>query len=470
MLEDFPDAFSGPVLYHGQVSYEKARSVYNARTGKQPAVIAQARTTADVVTLVRYAAEQQLPLAVRCGGHGVDGTAMPDGALVLDLTAFKGIAVDDATSRVRLGAGVLMGQMDAALHEHGLVVPTGTVSTTGIAGLTLGGGVGYNMRRYGATVDNVISCEVVTTDGRLLRASEDENPDLFWSLRGGGGNFGVVTTFEYQGRPMLPVVSAGMIPYTHDKAAGVLRALREYMPTAPRELAVIGALTPCPPLPPVPAEMHGKDALMVVVVYTGPQEQSETVIRELITVCGAPAAVAVQPVPWPVANSMLDAIAPYGRRVYAKGAYLPELSDDAIEVGVKHAATAPRSVAPPLPSTVQNFWSMGGAISDDFTEDSCAFSREGATWFWEVATQWDDADDDEKFMTWADGLYTDLKPHVGGNGYINLTNDMGPQWRKGVWGSPAKYQRLLDAKTKWDPENMLRYNKNIDPRDVKGAA
>jgi hypothetical protein len=474
-LKSFPNSFRGPVLYSGTDDFVKARAIFNTRMGHQePTAIAKALDAADVITLVRYAADQQLPLAVRAGGHGVDGSAMPEGALVLDLTAFKSIAVDTSTSRVQLGAGTLLGEMDAALHEYGLVVPSGTVSTTGVAGLTIGGGVGYTMRRYGATVDNVIACEVVTTDGRLVRASQQDHADLFWALRGGGGNFGIVTALEFQARPMQPVVSAGMIPYIHEQAPAVLRALREYMPNAPRELAVIGALTPCPPLPPVPAEMHGKDVLMLVMVYTGPPEQAETVINELAA-CGTPVAIAVQPVPWPVANSMLDAIAPYGRRVYTKGGYLSELSDAAIEIGVKHAAMAPPPTAPPTPSTVQNFWSLGGAISEDFEEDSCAFSREGATWFWEVATQWDDEHDDLTFMRWADGLDAELRPHMRDNCYINLTTDMGPEWRSGAWGSPAKYGRLLEAKAKWDPDNMLRYNKNIDvkantPRRSEGAS
>lgn len=461
-LKGIPEGFRGPVFYPGSEDYVKARAIYNTRMGdQQPAAIARALDTADVVTLARYASEKHIPLAVRAGGHGVDGSAMPDGALVLDLTAFKDITVDEPTSRVRLGAGVLLGEMDPALNDHGLVVPSGTVSTTGVAGLTIGGGVGYNMRRYGATVDNLNSCEVVTTDGRVVQANKDENADLFWALRGGGGNFGIVTDFEFQARPMRPVVSAGMIPYAHNEAPAVMRALREYMPTAPRELAVIAALTQCPPLPPVPAEMHGQDVLMFVVVFSGSPEQSDTAINELAA-CGTPATIAVAPTPWPVANSMLDVIAPYGRRVYTKGGYLSQLTDDAIEIGVKHAATAPPRTAPPAPSTVQNFWSLGGAISEDFEEDSCAFSREGATWFWEVATQWDEEKDDQKFMTWADELHADLRPCLRDNCYINLTTDLGPEWRSGAWGSARKHRRLVEAKSKWDPDNMLRHNKNID--------
>jgi hypothetical protein len=455
--------FRGPVYTLGDEGFNRSRAIYNTRMDEQrPWAIARALDADDVMAAVRFAAEHGRSLAVRAGGHGVDGSAMPNGALVLDLTEFKDIAVQKDSSHVRIGAGALLGEMDGALYEYGLVVPAGTVSTTGVAGLTIGGGVGYNMRAHGATVDNLVGCDIVTTDGRLVWASADENADLFWAVRGGGGNFGVVVNFEFAARPVRQLVSAGMIPFPLDQATTVMQGLREYMPSAPRELALIAALTQCPPLPPVPVEAHGTDVLMLVVVFTGDPNDSDRVMGQLANL-GNPATVAVQPVPWPAANSMLDVIAPYGRRVYTKGGYLSELSDAVIETTIKHAATAPAPTSPPTPSTVQNLWALGGAISEDFDEDSCAFSREGATWFWEVATQWDEPVDDTKFMAWADGLDADLRPAFRDNCYINLTTDLGPEWRRGAWGSPEKYRRLLDAKLRWDPKNMLRHNKNIDP-------
>ena len=470
LLTGFPTTFRGPVAYPGTAEFVDARAIYDTRLAQQqPRAIARALDIDDVRSLVRYAAERDLSLAIRAGGHGADSYAMPDDALVLDLSEFKRIAVEASSGRVRLGAGVLLGEMDTALNNYGLVVPAGTVSTTGVAGLTIGGGVGYNMRRFGATVDNLISATVVTTDGRLVTASDGANEDLFWALRGGGGNFGVVVDLEFQARPMAPAVSAGMIPFTYGQAPSVMRALREYMPTAPRDLAVIGALTQCPPLPSVPADLHGQNVLMLIVVYFGPTEQTDRVMGELAAL-GSPVAVAVQPMPWPAANSMLDVIAPYGRRVYNKGGYLSELSDTAIDIAISHAATAPPPTAPPAPGTVQSFWSFGGAISEDFAEDSCAFSREGATWFWEVATQWDHQHDDAKFMTWADSLHAEMRGSLRDNCYINLTTDLGPEWRSGAWGSAAKYQRLIEAKTKWDPSNMLRHNKNIEPKSDGSAA
>ena len=463
VFKHLPTDFRGELLRPRDPGYTAARAIYNMRDSEAtPALIARAADEQDVLAVARFATETGTPLAVRAGGHGIDGTAMPDGALVVDLTALKAIDIDRATGVVRLGAGVLLGEMDSALEPYELAVPAGTVSTTGVAGLTLGGGVGYNMRRYGATVDSLLACDVVTLDGRRVRASETENPDLFWALRGGGGNFGVVTGLEFQARPMPRQVAAGFIPFPLAHAPEVLAALREHMPTAPRELAVIAALTECPPLPPLPVEHHGADALMLIVVYTGPADRAESV-TDALAALGPAIAKLIAPVPWSAANSMLDVIAPLGRRVYTKGAYLSGLGDDVIDIMVRHAGDHLPQSSPPLPSTVQNVWAMGGAISEDFAEDSTAFSREGTLWFWETATQWDRPEDDKAFHDWADAVHAELKPHALDSCYVNLSTDMGPEWRRGVWGGPEKYARLVRAKTDWDPQNLLRFNKNIEP-------
>ncbi|WP_416979612.1 FAD-binding oxidoreductase [Streptomyces sp. T028] len=414
-----------------------------------------------MLTVARFAGETGTPLAVRAGGHSVDGASMPDGALVVDVSALKSIDLDKDTGVVRLGAGVLLGEMDTALEKHELVVPAGTVSNTGVAGLTLGGGVGCNMRRYGATVDNLLSMDVVTVDGRQVRASAEENPDLFWALRGGGGNFGVVTGFEFQARPLSREVVAGFIPFPAEHASEVLAAWRDHMASVPREMCVIAALTQCPPMPVVPAEYHGADVLLLLVVYTGAVDKAEALVDGLAAL--GPAIVkAVQPVPWSAANSMLDAIAPPDYRAYTKGAYLSEFTDDVIDIVTRHgAAHLPSPI--PIASTVQNIWAMGGAISEDFDEDCAAFSREGANWFWEAVTVWDLPEHDEGFRAWVDGVHAELKPHVRANCYVNLSTDNGPEWRRGVWGRPEKYARLERAKADWDPQNLLRFNKNIAP-------
>jgi FAD/FMN-containing dehydrogenase len=464
LFRDFPGSFTGAVLRPGDDQYAAARAIFNTHTSHAtPALIARAADENDVVTVARYAADTGTALAVRAGGHGADGAAMPNDALVVDLSQLKTISVDPDSSVVRLGAGVLLKEMDAALADYGLVVPSGTVSTTGIAGLTLGGGIGYHTRKYGATVDNLRSCTIVTTDGRQLRASETENPDLFWAVRGGGGNFGIVTELEFLARPLSPYIAAGVMPFPLQQAPEVLAGLRAHMPSAPRDLAVLAILTRCPPLPPIPPEFHDIDVLMPFIVYTGPAEQAERVIGNLASL-GRPIVSTVGPMPWTQANRMLDAIAPPGRRYYNKGGYLRELSDEVIAAMVARTAAAPPAAAPAFPSTAQSLWALGGAITEDFEENTVAFSREAANWFLESATEWDDPADDAIYHNWLDGTLAEMKPHLLSNGYVNLSSDQGPAWRRGVWGSPAKYARLVEAKTTWDPHNLLRYNKNIPPK------
>ncbi|WP_405539345.1 FAD-binding oxidoreductase [Streptomyces sp. NBC_00075] len=461
-FKDFPESFRGTVHRPADASYPDARkTMITTPDIGAPALIARAADAEDVLTVARYAAETGTPLAVRAGGHGADGYASPQDALVLDLGSLKDIAVDPDTSVVRLSSGVVLGEMDTALEEYGLVVPAGTVSTTGVAGLTLGGGVGYNMRRYGATVDNLLSMDVVTTDGRLVRASETENPDLFWALRGGAGNFGIVTSFEFQARPMNREVASGLVLYPREQINDVLAGLREHMPKAPRELAGIGLVTQCPPLPGVPEEHYGTDILMMIVVYVGPLDKADAATTPL-TALGRPILSQITRRRWSETNRMLDMIFTPGRRAHSKGGYLSELSDEAIEVAVRHAALLPDEVRPRANAT-QNIWALGGAISEDFDESSAAFSREGANWLCEAVAVWDDPADDQVLRDWVDALNTDMRPHMRDNTYINLTRDQGPEWRRKVWGSAEKYDRLVRAKNTWDPHNLLRFNKNIAP-------
>jgi FAD binding domain/Berberine and berberine like len=459
-LKDFPAAFRGDRILPAGRGYAEARQIFNMRRADEtPALIARAADPEDVVHVMRYASSKGIPLAIRGGGHGVDGSAMPDGALVLDLSRLKSIDLDPSSRRCRVESGVLLGELDAATQTHGLVVPAGTVSTTGIAGLTLGGGVGYNMRRYGATVDSLRACEVVTVDGRKIRASATENTDLYWAMRGGGGNFGVVTAFEFDAHPMPAEVFAGVIIFSAEHAAEVLAGLRDYARLAPRELAIIAASTACPPFPPVPADVHGTSVQMLIMVYTGAPGNAPIVIRELSRL-GPPIAVLVGPRSWVETNRLLDAVAPYGRRTQTRGGYLSELSDRVIAAVVKNMREAPMP-ASPLPGCVQNLWCMGGAISEDFDEDSAAFSREGAAWLWEAVGQWDDRAQDAAYDAWTECAAGDVSADLRANGYVNLTTDRGPEWLRGLYGSASKYRRLLEAKLRWDPGNILRFNKNF---------
>jgi FAD/FMN-containing dehydrogenase len=468
-FKDFPAEFRGERFLPGGPGFEQARRIFNMRRADEdPALIARAADQDDVVRVMRYASLKGIPVAIRSGGHGVDGSAMPDAALVLDLSGLKRIDVDPMSRHCRVESGVLLGELDIAAQQHGLVVPAGTVSTTGIAGLTLGGGVGYNMRRYGATVDSLLACELVTVDGRKIRASASENPDLFWALRGGGGNFGVVTAFEFRAHPLPREVFAGVIIFSAEHAAQVLAGLRDHVHKAPRELAVIAASTACPPFPPVPAEVHGTPVQMLILVYTGAAAEAPRVIGPLSQL-GPPIASLVGPSTWVQANRLLDAVAPFGRRTQTRGGYLSEISDRVIAAVVKNMREAP---PPPsaLPSCVQNLWCMGGAISEDFDEDSAAFSRAGAAWLWEAVGQWDERAQDSTYDAWTERAAADVEADLRANGYVNLSTDRGPEWLRGLYGSAHKYRRLLEAKLQWDPGNLLRFNKNFEPARGVGEA
>ncbi|RZB14586.1 FAD-binding oxidoreductase [Streptomyces sp. F001] len=457
---DFPADFRGTVLRPGDDGYDQARAVFNGRAADHgPALIARCADEDDVATALRYASARDLPVAVRSGGHGSDGHAMPGGALVIDLSGLREITVDPDTRTVRAQAGVLLGELDAAAQEYGLVVPSGTVTTTGVAGLTLGGGIGHLMRRFGATVDNLLACEMITVDGRKVRADETENPDLFWALRGGGGNFGVVTAFEYRAHPLGPDVVSGMIVFPGDQAAAVLAQLPAFMADAPRELGLAAALTFAPPLPAVPEEAYGKPILMLIPVHTGDFAEAEKTVTALAGL-GAPVLNTVRRTTWLETNSMLDATAPYGWRANARGGYLAALTAPVIDTLLERLAASPN-----LPGTVTaiNVWALGGAISEDVDEEATAFSRAGASWLWETATLWTQAEHDAPYDAWADATTTAMQPHSLSNAYINLTDDQGEAWRRDVWGSGAKYRRLAEIKAEWDPRNLLRHNKNIAP-------
>ena len=458
--------FRGPLWQPDSTEYTASRLIYNMRTSDcRPRTILHALDQDDVISATRWAHDQGLPLALRSGGHGLDGTAMPDAAVVLDLTGFKAIEYDTRTARVRVGAGITLGELDRALEMHHRVVPAGTVSTTGLAGLCLGGGLGFHSRKYGATVDSLLSCKVVTTDGRALQASATENPDLFWALRGGGGNFGIVTEFEFATHALPAIVSVALICYPLTAASDTLLAVREFMGSAPRDLSLVLALSQCPPLPPIAASRHGETCLIAVVVHTGAPADGARLFAGLSALGPAIAAV-VKTDSWSHINSLLDVVAPSGRRVFSRGGYLSDLNADVIGIAVDFAASAPAATALPLPSTTQNFFAMGGAITDDFAEASAAFSRQGAAWVWEGICQWDIARDDRAFESWNLALHGRMAPHLRSNGYINLTLDQGPEWRRHIWGDAGKYQRLIDAKTHWDPDNVLRFNKNVPSRSM----
>lgn len=408
---------------------------------------------------MRHANANNIPVAVRGGGHRPDALAMPHNHLFVDMSQWKDVAVDSTAYIVRIGAGATLGELDTAGYAHTFVAPAGTVSHTGVASLTLGGGVGFNIRRFGATVDNPLACELVTADSRFVRANDNEDPDLIWALRGSGSNFSVVTTFEYRAHPYPSEVGFGLIVFDLNEAKGVLLKSAEFMKTAPRELQMVPALLSLPPLPGVPQELYGTPGVLMICVYSGDHAKFDEVIQSVAGL-GKPAGVDAHIKPWLEANSFLNSTAPYGRRILTRGTYFSALTEEMVDNMI---AAAVRALELPTygPGSVQELWIFaGGAIAEDFDEESCAFSREGALGFYEVVAQWDRPDGDEENVSWANETADTVTRDCLANGYSNFSWDLGLEWRRRLFGKPEKWERLVATK-KWDPKNLLRFNKNF---------
>ncbi|KHN96121.1 FAD linked oxidase-like protein [Metarhizium album ARSEF 1941] len=457
---DFPPkGFKGRTLRPGDAGYTEARQIPNARYGNEPALIAQCLDAHDVVAAVEYCDAHSEPIAIRSGGHAIDGHAMPQDAFVIDTTLMKKIEVEPSTGITTVDAGVLLGEMDAATQKHGYVVPSGTVSATGAAGLTLGGGMGYLTRRFGMTVDSLLSVRVVTVKGDELVASREQNAELFWGLCGAGHNLAIATSFTYQAHKMGPDVISGLIIYRIDEAAGVLSQLDAIMRRAPRELTIYPVTLPAPPLPGLPEQMLGVPVLVLIIVYTGPPAAYHEAMAGVRALAAQPLADMVKPSSWLETNSILDVLAPPGRRQHTRGGYLSAITPEVASAIVRRVMKAPAPTSPG-PSVAIAFPCLGGAIFD-FAEDSTAYSRQGANWMWEVLAMWDTPDKDAEFERWVDAVMTALTPFSLSNGYVNLSVDRGPEWLRNLYGSPDKWARICALKTKFDPHNRLRHNKNI---------
>jgi len=456
---DFPATFKGPTYRPGDDGYSDVRQIWNMRRDTElPALIVQPLDVDDMVTAVKYAAAQDIPIAVRGGGHGIDGNAMPGGALVIDNSKLQAISIDPATDRVTIQAGVKLGAMDAATQEYGLVVPAGVVTDTGAAGLTLGGGIGHNARRFGATVDNLLSIDLVTADGRVLTASEESNPELFWGMKGAGHNLGIATSLTYQGRKVGPQVTSGLVIFSADDAPKIFDGIDAVMENAPRALSCNFLVLLAPPLPGLPDFIVGTPILVALVVYTGSLESYADAIAGVFELA-KPLADMVAPSTWLEANSIVDAFEPPGRRQYMVGGYLGGLNAEIARLALAAIAGSPRPKSP-LPSCLITFPVLGGALFDK-DEDSAAFSRTGAEWLFEVASEWDSGADDAEYAPWVDETMAVFTPYLASNAYTNLTADRGAEWLRGAYGSEAKWQRIVELKRTWDPHNRLSYNKNV---------
>jgi FAD/FMN-containing dehydrogenase len=448
--------FGGILLRPRDIDYDQARTVFNAMIDRSPALIARCATAGDVVAAVNFARDHRLPLSVYGGGHGVTGSAVCDDGLCIDLRPMKAVAVDPATSRVRAEAGLTWGELDAATQAHGLAVTGGRVSTTGIGGLALGSGSGWLERKLGFTCDNLARAEVVTADGRQLIASEAEHPDLFWALRGGGGNFGIVTAFHFQLHQIGPVVLGGLLIYPARMADQVVRSWRNFMLDAPDEVGTALAFITAPDLDVIPKALRGQPVVGIVVCYSGDIEDGPEVLRSLLNL-GPPAANLVQPMPYVAVQQLIDPSNPKGMLNYWTADFLSELPDQAVEKLVE-LATQPIS---PLSEVI--LLPGGGALSR-VAEDATAFGNRQAPWNIHYLSMWADAADTNRNIAHTRRLSQAMKPWATGLAYLNFLGDEGQERIAAAFG-PDKYRRLQYLKARYDPTNMFRHNQNIPPAD-----
>ena len=452
-----PDLASlqGRLLRRGDPGYEQARTVFNGAIDRRPLIVARCTSPQEVVAAIRLADEQGLDITVRSGGHGVSGAAVADGALMIDLSPMKKIVIDTAARTARVGAGVNWGELDAATQEHGLAVTGGRVSNTGVAGLTLGSGSGWLERAYGLTCDNLISATLVTADGRIVRAAEDENAELFWGLRGGGGNFGVVTEFAFRLHPVGPLVAGGLLLFAIEDAPAVIRGYRDFMATAPDEVGGGVALLSAPPAPFVPPEMVGKTALGVIAMHTGDVVAGQAALAPLRAL-GPVAADALAVMPYAAMQRMIDEGNPWGVRAYFKASFMPSLSDEAIDAFVDLAKRRPS------PFTTLLLQPLGGAFGRVGDEDTALGHRSTAAWCWHSLTMWQAPEDDAINRAFCRDVEARLRPHSLEAVHPTYVSDTGAGRVRSFY-SGAAYDRLVALKRAWDPENRFHHNQNIDP-------
>jgi FAD/FMN-containing dehydrogenase len=444
----------GPILAPGDVGYEDSRTVWNAMIDRRPGAVARCLGTADVIRCVQFAREHDLLLCIKGGGHNIAGLATANGALMLDMSLMRGVWVDPKRKVAHAQAGCLLGDVDRETQVHGLAAVLGFVSLTGVTGLTLGGGFGYLTRRFGWTADNVLGMDVVTADGRLVRASRDENPDLFWGLRGGGGNFGVVTGIDYALHPVGPDVIGGIVAWPASEAPMVLELYRTLAENAPPELTLAVMMRSAPPAPWLPKETHGKPIVAMLACYSGSPEEGERVVAP-IKAFGSPIGDVMVRRPYTQLQSLLDGTQPKGRRYYWKSEYLPRIEPALCERAIAHAGRIPS------PHSAVIFFQIGGALNQLDEGHSPAGNR-GARYVLNLAASWETQADDAANIAWAREAWNDLKSFSTGGTYLNfLTEDEGPERTAAAVGSGLA--RLTEVKAKWDGKNAFRTNRNIAP-------
>jgi len=452
-VDELKSGFDGVIVLPGDDAYESARRIWNAMIDKRPAIIARCASVGDVVRATNYARENGLALAVRGGGHNIAGNAVCEDGLVIDLTRMRNVRVDVAARRATVEGGATLADLDAATQSHGLATPVGINSTTGIAGLALGGGFGWLSRKFGMTVDNLESAEVVTADGRVVRASATEHPDLFWALRGGSGNFGVVTRFEFRLHPVGPDVLSGLVVYSAKDAKPALQRYRDFMAKAPEDLTVWSVLRLAPPLPFLPASVHGQPVVVFAAIYAGDPERGKALIEPLRHF-GQPVGEHVGVQPYAAWQQAFDPLLTPGARNYWKSHNLTELPDGLLDVVIDYLGRLPS------PQCEIFIAALGGATALPAPE-STAYAHRDAKFVLNVHGRWDDAADDARGIGWAREFFDASARYASGGVYVNfMTADESDRVRS-AYG--PNYPRLVEVKRKYDPQNLFSVNQNIRP-------
>ena len=453
-IAELAESVRGEVIAPGDTGYEEARAIWNGAHDRHPALIVRCAGVSDVVKAVEFARSQDLEVAVRGGGHSIPGFSTTDGGIVIDLGPMQGVRVDPGAGTARAEGGVQWAKFDHETQAFGLAVTGGLVSTTGLGGFTLGGGIGWLVRKHGLAADNLISADVVTADGRVVTASADENPELLWGLKGGGGNFGIAVSLEYRVHPVGPMVIGGPTFYPGDRSADVLRFYREFVRDVPDELTTLALLITAPPAPFIPEEWHGKTLIGLAACYAGPLEDGAKAVAPLREL-GDPVADLMGPIPYTALQGLLDPLWPHGKHAYMKAGYVRELDDAAIETAVRYneQATSPASEI--------HFHHFGGAVAR-VGEGATAYRERQAPYVMNVIAASFEPEGFDSHVDWAQRLYADIEPSLTGGAYINFLSAEGEERVRAAYGE-EKFARLQRLKDEYDPANMFRLNQNIPP-------
>ncbi|MDN3518111.1 FAD-binding oxidoreductase [Aquisalimonas lutea] len=457
-IEALKAEFEGQLLLPGDPGYEEGRQVWNAMIDRKPALIARCMSADDVVRSMCFAQKHDLLISTRGGGHNIAGSAVCDDGLMIDLSLMRGVHVDPETRRATVEPGCTLAVFDAAAQVHGLATPLGVNSTTGVAGLTLGGGFGWLSRKHGMTIDNLLAAEVVTTDGRRVHASDTDNADLFWGLRGGGGNFGIVTSFTFQLHPLGPDVLSGLIVFPFDQAKSVITQFARFTETMPDELSVWLFTRKAPPLPFLPEAAHGKEIVALALCYAGDPAEGEKLIEPLRGFGTAHGEhVGIQP--YTAWQQAFDGLLTPGARNYWKSHNFSRLSEAAIDTVVDYAAALPSAQCEIFIGTI-------GGQAARLAPEATAYSSRDANYVINVHARWDSAEEDERCIAWARDFFAESRPFASGGAYINfLTQDEADRIE---FAYGPTYGRLVELKQKYDPTNLLRMNQNIRPGPTSG--